>query len=132
MKLEKASPITVSQLWADLEPKVQQAHCLEESAQSLTTSLHDRFQDSVTIARVFATVPFEDLPSSNRSFVEKLADSTGAAGDLHDKTPVLSLIGTYGQEENWKDRRKSEGHVGIPFDLFFFRRSHSHDCKAHQ
>jgi len=114
MKLENASSITVSQLWADLEPKVQQAHYLEESAQELAVSLHDQFQNSVAIARVFTTVPFKDLPSSNRRFVEKLADSAGAAAELKDETPVLSLIGTHGQEENWKDRRKSEGHVGIP------------------
>jgi hypothetical protein len=114
MKLENASPLTVSQLWADLEPKVQQAHYLEESAQELARSIHDQFQESVAIARVFATVSLEDLPSSNRSFVEKLADSAGADGELKQETPVLSLIGTYGQEENWKDPHKSEGHVGIP------------------
>jgi hypothetical protein len=114
MKLEDASSLTVSQLWADLEPKVQQAQCLEESAQELASSLHYQFQESVAIARVFATVPFQDLPSSNRNFVEKLADSAGANGKLRHETPVLSLIGTFGQEENWRDRRKSEGHVGIP------------------
>ena len=34
--------------------------------------------------------------------------------DLKPTTPVLSLIGTHGQGENWNDRRNSKGHVGIP------------------
>jgi hypothetical protein len=29
-------------------------------------------------------------------------------------TPVLSLIGSHGQEADWCDRRNSKGHVGIP------------------
>ena len=29
-------------------------------------------------------------------------------------TPVLSLIGSHGQKEEWCDRRKSTGHIGIP------------------
>jgi len=114
MKLSNATPITVSRLWADLEPKSQQTRFLEESAQELTASVHNQFQESVVLARLFTTVPLEDLPSNNRSFVEKLAESAGAAADMKGNIPILSLIGTCGQEENWKDRHKSEGHVGIP------------------
>ena len=29
-------------------------------------------------------------------------------------TPVLSLLGSHGDEERWNDRRRSVGHVGIP------------------
>ncbi len=43
-----------------------------------------------------------------------MAESADAASDLKGTTPVLSLIGTHGQEEDWCDRRKSQGHVGIP------------------
>ena len=40
--------------------------------------------------------------------------SAGAGSQLKADTPVLSLVGTHGQEDDWNDRRKSKGHVGIP------------------
>ena len=67
------------------------------------------------VGRVFVTVPFGELPKANQQFVRGLLESAGAVEDLKDTTPVLSLIGTYGLEEEWRDRRRSKGHVGIPF-----------------
>lgn len=66
------------------------------------------------LARVFLSVPFASLPDANRDFVRNLALSAGGASDLKDSTPVLSLVGTSGQEPEWSDRRKSKGHIGIP------------------
>ncbi len=114
MKLSDATSMTVSSLWADLEEKIQKAGSLEEASQELAASLHRKFEESAVLARVFVTVPYESLPSANRNFVENLADSAGAKSGVRPATPVLSLIGTFGQESNWQDRRKSEGHVGIP------------------
>ncbi len=54
------------------------------------------------------------LPAKNKEFVQKLADSAGAGSQLKADTPVLTLVGTHGQEGDWNDRRKSKGHVGIP------------------
>ncbi|RMF65124.1 MAG: hypothetical protein D6743_08365 [Calditrichaeota bacterium] len=68
----------------------------------------------MVVARVFLTVPFGDLPKGNREFVQNLANSAGAGDALTEGCPVLSLIGTYGQERDWRDRRNSKGHVGIP------------------
>jgi len=64
------------------------------------------------VARVFITVPFDRLPSANQEFVRELAASSDAeiAGD----TPVLSLVASHGDVEEWKDRRRSKRHVGIP------------------
>jgi hypothetical protein len=73
-----------------------------------------RFEESVVIARVFVTLPFGQLPGVNQQFVRSLAESAGAGPALKDSTPVLSLVGTHGKEEEWRDRRKSKGHVGIP------------------
>lgn len=66
----------------------------------------------MALARVFTTVRFESLPQSSQEFVSELAASADA--ELHAETPVLSLLGTHGDQESWKDRRRSEGHVGIP------------------
>ncbi len=114
MKIEQIASSTIKQLWDDLEPRLQQSNNLEDAAQKLATELHMQFDESVVIVRVFLTVPYGALPSNNQEFVKKLAESTHGVSELKATTPVLSLIGTHGQEENWCDRRQSKGHVGIP------------------
>ncbi len=114
MKIEPATASTITELWTKVEPRVKQSKSLEEAAQALATALHTQFQESVVLARVYFTVPFGALPATNKAFVQKLAESAEAASDLKATTPVLSLIGTAGQEVDWNDRRKSKDHVGIP------------------
>jgi hypothetical protein len=114
MKIEQATAAAITELWTKVEPRVKQSKALEEAAQELATALHTQFQESVVLARVYFTVPFGALPGPNKAFVKNLAESAGAASDLKDTTPVLSLIGTHGKEPDWNDRRKSKGHVGIP------------------
>ena len=114
MKIEQATSSALTEVWADVELRVQQSECLEEAAQELATALHTQFDESVVIIRVFVTVPFNVLPLTNKEFVGKLAESAGAVSELKTTTPVLSLIGTHGQGEDWCNRRKSKGHVGIP------------------
>ena len=103
MKIERATGATVTQLWSTVEPRVEQAATLEEAAQALATAVQNEFSDSAVLARVYVTVPFDDLPQSIRAFVESLAGSAGAAPELKGTTPVLSLIGTHGQEGDWND-----------------------------
>lgn len=114
MKIEQTKASTIAELWGKVEPQVKKSKALEHGAQALATALHTRFQDSVVLARVYFTVPFGKLPATNKAFVQKLAESAGAASDLKATTPVLSLIGTAGKEADWNDRRKSKGHIGIP------------------
>lgn len=114
MKIEQTTAATVKDIWTKLEPKVQPSKSLEEAAQELAASLHSQFSESVALARVFVTVPFGELPKANQDFVRKLAEGAGAGAQLKDSTPVLSLVGTHGEESDWNDRRKSKGHVGIP------------------
>jgi hypothetical protein len=64
--------------------------------------------------RLFLTIPFETLPQGNKQFVTTLANSAGISDLITDKTLILSLMGTRGQNPDWNDRRKSAGHVGIP------------------
>lgn len=114
MKIEQATASTVTELWRKVEPQVQKAKALEQAAQALVNALHTQFQESVVLARVYFTVPFDALPEPNKAFVQQLAESAGAGSNLKGTTPVLSLIGTAGQEADWNDRRKSKGHIGIP------------------
>jgi hypothetical protein len=114
MKIEQSTPNFVTEFWPNLEPRIEAATCLEEAAQETAAALHKQFVESVVLARVYVTVPFEILPPANKTFIQNLAASAGAESDLKAATPVLSLIGTYGQEGDWCDRRKSRGHIGIP------------------
>ncbi len=114
MKIDKATSAVVAELWDQVEPKLRQARSLDEAAQELAAALHTQFSESVVLARVFLTVPFDSLPQANQQFVSKLAESAGAGGQVKGDTLVLSLLGTHGQEADWQDRRKSKGHMGIP------------------
>jgi len=114
MKIEQASLTMVSDLWYDVETRIVAAGSLEEGAQALTNSLYDHFEESIILARVFATIPFGELPGVNQNFVREMAATAGTVGELGDSTPVLSLVGSFGQEDGWRDRRNSKGHVGIP------------------
>ncbi len=114
MRNEDVTEASAIEFWNGISPKLQQASSLEEAAQELAAALHNQFDESVVLARVYATVPVTELPDANQTFVRELAASAGAAANLRPTTPVLSLIGSHGQEAAWCDRRNSQGHVGIP------------------
>ena len=114
MKLEEATGAAISQLWTTLDPRLREATLLEDAAQELAGAVHTEFSESVVLARVYVTVPLDELPATNRTFVEELVRSADAAPALEGTTPVLSLAGTHGEEPAWNDRRNSKGHKGIP------------------
>ncbi len=113
MKLEQTSLSTITALWRNIEPNIQQSTCLEEASQTLAGTLYTEFEESVVLARVFLTLPFSGLPPANKEFVQKLVESAGVSG-LKGTTPVLSLLGTRGEKADWNDRCNSRGHLGIP------------------
>lgn len=87
---------------------------LEEVSQKFADAIYENFKDSIVLVRVFATVPFGDLPDTNKKFVTKLATAKRVSSLISDRTLVLSLLGTRGEEPAWNDRHNSKGHVGIP------------------
>jgi hypothetical protein len=87
---------------------------VEEAAQALASELYAQFAESVVLARVFLTVRFDALPAELRVVVEDLARAAGRADRLRGWVPVLTLVGTRGQEAAWNARRDSRGHQGIP------------------
>ena len=62
MNIEQTTASTINDLWTGVESQVENASYLEEAAQALTAAMHQEFGDSVVIARVFFTVPFDNLP----------------------------------------------------------------------
>lgn len=114
MRIEEATPVAVTDLWQSIESGVRQARSLEHAAQEMAQALHLRFDESIALARIFFTVRFEELPTTNQNFVRSLAEGSDAGSDLKDTTPVLSLLGTHGDQEEWNDPHRSQGHLGIP------------------
>jgi hypothetical protein len=113
MRIQSATRASVFELCNDVRARLEGSTSVEDGAQALTERIYDRFRESVVLARVFVTIPFHALPATNKAFVEGLAGSA-ARESLKPGTPVLSLIGTSGDETVWGDRRNSRGHIGIP------------------
>jgi len=110
---EEVTTSTISDLWSRVRPQIAGASSLEEAGQALAMALYRRFGELILLARVFVTVPFGQLPGAEQRSVRELA-AAGRAPDLTDSVPVLSLLGTDGEEQDWQDRRQSKGHLGIP------------------
>lgn len=90
------------------------ARSVEEVAQKSIDILYEHFREKVVLARLFATVPFGNLPERNKQIVRELAESADVGKLLYNSTLVLSLLGTRGIETKWNSRFDSQGHVGIP------------------
>ena len=114
MKIDRMTEAIIRDLWSRVEPRIREAKTLEEGAQTLATELYTQFAESVVLARVFVTAPFDALPADVCTFVENLVKSAGRPASLRGPVPVVSLVGTQGQEAAWNDRRNSRRHQGIP------------------
>ena len=67
------------------------------------------------MARLFASIPFEELPEQNKKFVRTLAQSANISELIKERTLVLTLLGSKGAKPEWNDRRNSQGHISIPY-----------------
>jgi hypothetical protein len=114
MRIGKVTPSFITSLWSDIEPRMREAPTLEAASQSLVERIFLEFEESVALARVFFTVPFDHLTPVRRRFVQERARGAGVERSLRTATPVLSLVGTFGLEEAWRDPLSSGGHLGVP------------------
>ena len=96
-----------------VRPALESAASMEAASQIMARELFQRFGAGVLV-RLYQTMRYHQLPAAARQFVRDLAAAKGAADRLHGMSPVLALMGTWGTEEEWCDRRKSKGHVAIP------------------
>jgi hypothetical protein len=97
-----------------LRPQVRRARSLEEAAQGVAQAIWEALPESTVLVRLYAVAAREDLPGDVRQFVDDLAAGAGQEELISAATPVLALVGTYGAEDAWQDRKKSRGHRGIP------------------
>lgn len=114
MRLSDVEKFSINNLWNGVYRSVKEAKSIEEAAQCVVDACFEEFKESVVLTRIFVSIPYGDLPESNRQFAKDFAVKMGNHEELNDQTPVLSLMGTRGVEATWNDRRSSEGHQGIP------------------
>lgn len=110
--LTELSPDTIQSLGSSIQKA--QVTTQESAAQALTQAVYDTLGSNAVLVRLYATVPYGELPEANRAFVAALAADKGVSHELRDGTSVLSLLGTTGKEEAWCSRESSQGHKGIP------------------
>ena len=89
---------------ASVEPQLHGVASFEAAASAFVDTFYTAFDDFTLLVRVFAIVPYRRLDTAERAYL----------GDLHEATPVLTLMGTRGIEPQWNDRRTSQNHRAIP------------------
>ncbi len=112
--LSNYSPTEIRNFRERIQEQLKNCAHLQEAAQKCARLLYEEFQESILLVRLFVTLPLKDLPPGDKTFVTDLAAAKNITPLLHEKTPVLSLLGTYGAQPQWNDREKSNGHLGIP------------------
>lgn len=113
-RIQAADPRAMREVERSVQKATRGCATLEEAAQRYTSLLYTRFEDSVVLARLFATTRYRDLPETHRRYVDELASSAGVTDRVSPDMLTLSLLGTSGVEPDWNDRRRSRGHVAIP------------------
>ncbi|HKP11917.1 MAG TPA: hypothetical protein VJZ91_07385, partial [Blastocatellia bacterium] len=113
-RLSEYTMTDITDLQERLHVGVMGCASLQEAAQKCVGVIYEDLEDSLALARIYATVPFKQLPATDRSFVLDLAMANRAADLLDEETLVLSLLGTRGDESEWNDRNQSKNHLGIP------------------
>lgn len=114
MKLSATSPDRLREHVKEVRGRVEGRRSLAGAAQALADTVYPAFAESLALVRVFATVPYRELPASSQGGVRSLLRQRGVTSELPAATPVLSLMGTRGRMPEWNDRTQSRGHAGIP------------------
>jgi hypothetical protein len=113
-KLSAVKPEAFAAWESDVRSSIRSAATLEGAAQRCTEMIYDEFRESVVLCRFYATIPYGRLPEESRRFATSLATSRRAREPLHEKTMVLTLLGSRGDKSEWNGRRASRGHLAIP------------------
>lgn len=114
MKLSTASPSQLRDHVREVRSRIDDRRTLAAAAQALVDTVYPAFEESLALVRVFATVPYGELPGASQESVRALLRNRRMAAPLPAATPVLSLMGTRGALPEWNDRTQSQGHAAIP------------------
>lgn len=104
----------LSALQERVRKEVKGLGSLEQAAQKYTDIFYETLREATVLVRLFATIPYGELPTAIQAFVDKLAASQGITDLVNDRMLVLTLLGTRGAAPAWNSRIQSKGHIGIP------------------
>ena len=90
------------------------ASSMEDVATKIVNYLYDNITDSSgnkanALVRLYKTHPYKQLDSGLQDFVQGILGSAPS-----DDTNCLTMLGTVGDNDDWKSRSKSNGHRAIP------------------
>jgi hypothetical protein len=111
-RMDDAPSRSLRDLSARLQQQLEKARTLEDAAQTFVSGFYDANRDSVVLVRLFVTLRLSELPGDLQDFARGLARK--AAIDLGPDAFVLTLLGTAGENAEWRQRRRSTGHQAIP------------------
>ena len=114
MKIADITYEALDDFWKSIELDLKEMPTLEDAAQCFASGLYNAFRESIVLVRVFATIAHASLPKRERDFAASFARNAGAEEHLQASTTVLTLLGTDGAEDAWKDRLESQGHLATP------------------
>ena len=114
--LNRLTMSEVALLAAELRKLGEGMPSAEAASQCIARYLFSELRDGESersgciLVRCFKTHPFDELPPTLQRIARGIADPV----DLKGVTRCLTLLGTYGEEPCWRERRLSGGHQVIP------------------
>jgi hypothetical protein len=112
MKISSASILDINNLSNTIKSSLGDEDSVELAANKFVTEFYNKFEDSIVLLRLFVAIQYNELPGYIQSFADNLAGTANLK--LEPNNYVLTLLGTIGKEDDWRDRKKSQGHQGIP------------------
>jgi len=106
----------VSEMGAELASLGAGAQTMEEVANSIVRHLYDNLVDdtgerSLALARFYKTHPYGELDSDLQEFARGILGGPPPSQNVN----CLTMLATMGENPDWTDRLKSQGHRAIPF-----------------
>ena len=92
------------------------ASSMEDAAGKIVKYLYDNITDPATgqkscaLVRFYKTHPYNQLDAGLQSFAQGILGSPPPSDDIS----CLTLLGTMGDQDQWKSRAQSNGHRAIP------------------
>ncbi len=114
MLITEGTQATIRELGHRLDSKLEGAKTLEEAGQTFVNEVYEQFRDSISLLRLFVTIPMVELPAEIQDFANRLVKGANGSTPLPPDSYVLTLLGTTGIHRDWRIRSRSKGHLGIP------------------
>ena len=114
--LDTLTPAEVSKMGGELAGLGAGAQTMEQVANGIVHNLYDNLVDdtgarSLALARFYKTHPYGELDSDLQEFARGILGGPPASQNVN----CLTMLATMGENPDWTDRLKSQGHRAIPF-----------------